>query len=513
MSIQAAVENLSNPVLIIRGPEGPLVADPLPGSFEHDKVLAWLPPLPFGNLGDPQFRADLGLKYAYVTGAMANGIASTDIVEAISSAGMLGFFGAAGLSLGRIEAAIDRLTGTLREKPFGINLIHSPNEPLHEAATVDLFLKRQIKLIEASAYLRLTLPVVKYRVAGIHRDSAGHINTPNRIIAKVSRVEVATRFMSPPPDNFLKELTQQGHITPQQAELARQIPMADDITVEADSGGHTDNRPLVTLLPTMIALRDRLMKELGYARRLRIGAAGGVATPASAAAAFAMGAAYIVTGSINQACRESGSSDVVRQMLAQAEQADVIMAPAADMFEMGVKVQVLKRGTMFAMRAAKLYELYRTCTSLDTIPAEERIQLEKNLFRFPLEEIWRQTKEYFQARDPSQISKAEADPKHQMALVFRWYLGQSSRWANAGEPTRKIDYQVWCGPSMGAFNEWTKGSFLEDWQQRKVVAVALNLLYGAALILRQHQLHLQNIHLDLDIRPVDPETILQRNST
>ena len=29
------------------------------------------------------------------------------------------------------------------------------------------------------------------------------------------------------------------------------------------------------------------------------------------------------------------------------------MAPAADMFEMGVKLQVLKRGTMFPMRAAQ----------------------------------------------------------------------------------------------------------------------------------------------------------------
>ena len=49
-----------------------------------------------------------------------------------------------------------------------------------------------------------------------------------------------------------------------------------------------------------------------------------------------------------------------------------------------------------------------------------------------------------------------------MALTFRWYLGLSSRWANAGEPTRQVDYQVWCGPAMGAFNEWTKGSFLEQ---------------------------------------------------
>src|SRR5207302_8301337 len=98
----------------------------------------------------------------------------------------------------------------------------------------------------------------------------------------------------------------------------------------------------------------------------------GIATPASAAAAFAMGASYVLTGAVNQACVESGSSDLVREMLAQAEQADVAMAPAADMFEMGVKVQVLKRGTMFAMRAAKLYDLYRTYPSLDNLPAAEQ---------------------------------------------------------------------------------------------------------------------------------------------
>ena len=135
--------------------------------------------------------------------------------------------------------------------------------------------------------------------------------------------------------------------------------MAQDVTAEADSGGHTDNRPAITLSPTLLALRDRLQETHGYPIPLRVGAAGGIATPAAVAAAFGMGAAYVLTGSINQACVESGSSDAVREMLAQAEQADVIMAPAADMFEMGVKVQVLKRGTMFAMRAAKLYELYR----------------------------------------------------------------------------------------------------------------------------------------------------------
>ena len=46
-------------------------------------------------------------------------------------------------------------------------------------------------------------------------------------------------------------------------------------------------------------------------------------------------------------------------MLTQAGLADVIMAPAADMFELGVEIQVLQRGTMFGTRAKKLYEIYK----------------------------------------------------------------------------------------------------------------------------------------------------------
>ncbi|MBM4076236.1 MAG: 2-nitropropane dioxygenase, partial [Planctomycetes bacterium] len=94
------------------------------------------------------------------------------------------------------------------------------------------------------------------------------------------------------------------------------------------------------------------------------------------------------------------------------------------------------------------------------------------------------TADYFSSRDPAQIEKALRDPKHQMALVFRWYLGQSSRWANSGEASRKLDYQIWCGPAMGAFNEWTKGTFLARQENRKVATVAFNLLHGAAMMLR-----------------------------
>jgi PfaD family protein len=257
----------------------------------------------------------------------------------------------------------------------------------------------------------------------------------------------------------------------------------------------------------MLALRDRMQAEHGYDLPLRIGAAGGSATPWSAAAAFAMGAAYVVTGSINQACVEAGTSDAVRRMLAEARQGDVAMAPAADMFEMGVKVQVLKRGTMFAMRAAKLFEFYRAYESLDQIPAAERATLEKNIFRAPLETIWDQTHAYFQARDPAQLDRAARDAKHKMALVFRWYLGQSSHWANSGEPARAVDYQIWCGPAMAAFNDWVRGSFLERPENRSVVTVALNILHGAAVLARARSLSYQGVSIPAGtprLAPLEP---------
>jgi PfaD family protein len=464
------------------------------------------------DLGDRNFCADHRVRYAYVAGAMANGIGSVELVEAMSHAGMLGFFGAAGLSLPRIESAVERLRASLDAAPHGFNLIHSPTEPDLESAVVDLYLRRGVRLVEASAYLDLTLPVVRYRLHGIHARPDGGVAAPNRIIAKVSRVEVATKFLSPPPEKLVSELARRGELTPDQVRLASRLPMAQDVTAEADSGGHTDNRPAVTLVPTMAALRDRLQERYRYDTPPRIGAAGGIATPAAVAAALAMGASYVLTGSINQACVESGSSDAVREMLAQAEQADVAMAPAADMFEMGVKVQVLKRGTMFPMRAAKLYELYRTYPSLEEVPAGERARLEKDLFRKPLGEIWEQTRGYFLERDPSQVERAEREPKHRMALVFRWYLGQSSRWANAGDPTRRLDYQVWCGPAMGAFNEWVKGSFLEAPRQRRAATVARCLLWGAAYLLRLQMLRCQGLALPWEYWRVPPHEFLQRDA-
>lgn len=191
-------------------------------------------------------------------------------------------------------------------------------------------------------------------------------------------------------------------------------------------------------------------------------------------------------------------------MLAQAGIADVMMAPAADMFELGVKVQVLKRGTMFAVRAQRLYDLYVRHESLESLGAEERAKIEAEILRAPAEEVWAETQRFFEVRDPREAARAERDPKHRMALVFRWYLGKSSRWAIAGDPDRCLDYQIWCGPAMGAFNAWTAGSFLAVPENRTIVQIARNLLEGAAVVTRAQQLRSYGVAVPppaFDFRP------------
>ena len=116
-----------------------------------------------------------------------------------------------------------------------------------------------------------------------------------------------------------------------------------------------------------------------------------------------------------------------------------------------------------------------------------RAQIERTIFRAPLDEVWQLTERHFAEVDPSELQRAQREPRHRMALVFRWYLGLSSRWPLVDDPERRADYQIWCGPAMAAFNAWVSGTFLAQ-ADRSVVEIALNLLESAAIATRAQQL-------------------------
>jgi hypothetical protein len=68
-----------------------------------------------------------------------------------------------------------------------------------------------------------------------------------------------------------------------------------------------------------------------------------------------------------------------------------------------------------------------------------------------------------------------------------------SRWAVTGDDARRMDTQIWCGPAIGAFNQWTAGTFLAEPSARQVAVVGANLMAGAAAITRARRLLEQGV--------------------
>lgn len=478
------------------------------GSISQDGHVACLGVVPAcspESFGDPSFLREYGVRFAYYAGAMAGGIASEEMVIALGSRLILSSFGAGGLSVERVRSAIRRIKESLPNGPYAINLLHNPGQPDWEMACAKLFIEQDVKVVEASAYINLSPAIVYYRISGLKLGENDTVLRRHRVIAKVSRREVAQHFLNPAPEKIVRQLLAEGLITEQQASLAARVPMADDITVEGDSGGHTDSGVLSCIFRSIVELRD----DLNQARvakgqaplAVRIGAAGGIGSPHATLAAFAMGAAFVVTGSINQACVEAGTSLQVRRMLAKATIQDVAMAPSADMFEIGAKVQVLKGGTMYALRAQKMYSFYKQYDSIEEIPAAEMANLEKNVFKKSVAQVWDETEAFFAARgNLAPIAAAKASPKKKMALIFQWYLGNSSRWAIAGDPAFALDYQIWCGAAMGAANEWLKGSVFEAVEERRVADIACQLMIGAAYLSRVQALQQLGVQVPDQLR-------------
>jgi len=438
------------------------------------------------SLGNPAFKEEYGLKYAYLTGAMANAIASKELLIAMGKAGMMGFFGTGGLGLDMVEQNIIAIKEALGEKPFGMNLLHTPESPEHEEEFVDLYMRHGVRHVEAAAFMQMTPALVKYRLAGLCQKDNGEIGAENKIMGKVSRPELAEAFYSPAPGRIVKKLLDAGKITREQAALSEKISMADSLCVEADSGGHTDQGVAYAIMPAILSLRKEITEKYGYKRPVFTGAAGGIGTPEAAAAAFILGADFILTGSINQCAVEAGISDMAKEMLSRMNVQDTDYAPAGDMFEIGARVQVLRKGVFFPARANKLYALYKQFDSIDDMDEKTKGQLEKLYFKKSFVDIFEEIKAYkIKGGKSDQIDRAKKDPKYKMGLIFKWYFAYSSDAAMEGREEDKVNFQIYTGPALGAFNQWVKGTRLSDWRNRHVDKIGVKLMDETAELLNK----------------------------
>ncbi len=237
-----------------------------------------------------------------MAGSMANAISSEAMVIALGRAGMLRF-------LWRQEDCLcpgsSRPSGASRTR-FRWPLCFQPYSQPARASSGGRYcgaLHRARSSRRGGVWLILRSPlIVRYRARGSTLTKAAIWSSGIGSSRRCHGAKLRRSFPDPAPAKLLGALVQQGLVTDRQGSAGCDVPMADDVTVEADSGGHTDNRPLVCLLPSVIAQRDDVQALHQYATPVRIGAAGGIGTPITAFGALMMGAAYVVTGSINHAC-------------------------------------------------------------------------------------------------------------------------------------------------------------------------------------------------------------------
>lgn len=472
------------PVGLSRNPEGertPPVhgepANPAPHGLPDDRPADERAT----HLGSEVFRRRHGLRYAYAGGGLYRGVASPEMVVRFGRAGMLGVFGTGGLPPAEVERGVREIQRGLPDgRAYGVNLLADHDDPAAEREQVELLLRLGVRTVEASAFVRITPALVRFRASGLRAGPDGKPVCEHRILAKVSRPEIAAEFLAPPPRSILDGLRAEGSLTDEQVRLAAQVPMSHDLTVEADSGGHTDGGIAAVLMPAMLGLRQRAVREHGYAEPICLGLAGGIGTPSAVAAAFVLGADYVLTGSINQCTAESAMSAPVKDVLQDIGVDDTGYAPAGDMFEMGAQVQVLRKGVFFPTRANKLFALHAHYDGWEQIPRRTRELVERTYFRRSAEQVWDEVCAHLRSRGrEAQIAQAEQQPKLKLARLFRWYFHYSTTLAMSGDEHDKVNRQVHTGPALGAFNDWVRGTELHPWQHRHVDEIGRLLLDGA----------------------------------
>lgn len=415
------------------------------------------------------------LRYPYVSGSMYRGIASVELVSTMAKSGFLAFFGTGGLSLATVKDSLDDLKKRIpTTNPFGMNLLSTLFQPELEEHLIDLYLENEVRYVEASAFTKLTPALIRYRYHGAFFEG-DHPTIPNHLFLKASRLEVIEQFLQPPRETLLNQLVVSGQLTAEEAAVARVVPVASEVCIEADSGGHTDAGVMLTILPSAVRLREKYQSGMATCSKTLIGAGGGLGTPEALAACFVLGAEFVLGGSIHQCTPQAGTSDIVKDMLAHSGIHDTGYAPAGDLFTTGARVQVLRHGTLFCARANFLYDVYRSHSGLTTLSAKTRDSVE-NYLGMDIEACWLSVREKMASHRREELTRIEQNEKAKMARVFKQYFSDSINSAISGDEKAKVNFQIHCGPAMGAFNSFAQNHGLTDWRKRDIDVVAMTLM-------------------------------------
>ena len=433
-------------------------------------------------LGSKAFRrAYDDLRWAYVVGSPMPGLRTPTWVAQSTAAGLLAFLD---IQPATARQAIAETRRLLRDRDsrrrFGVSLHHpSAQAPQTLQSSmeelVDIALELNLPWAEAVAFRHPTEALVRFRWHRAPRDAEGRL-TPRRLLITIRHSGEAQVWAQPPPNDLIEAMLAAGTLSAEEGVLARRLPMASDLCAVVGDASSGEEADLASWLPTLRRQVDVLAGQHGYAESPSLGAGGALGTPEAIASAFLLGADFVHPGPIHMVCVESPLRPEIRRWLADLRPGDTCSAPAADGFRLGARRRVVKKGTFFAARAQRLYDMLRFYPSLDAIPPLERAQLENTYFKRSLDAVCDEVR--------SNVP-GDGDPKQLMAAVFCHYLHQARAWALDGDLERKVDFHIPCDASMAACNLWLADSDLASLERRTVDALAERLMQGAADFLQR----------------------------
>lgn len=437
-------------------------------------------------LGSDEFKHDYGLQYAYAVGPMESGITTKEMVARCAKAGLLGIYASNNLSSKRIEEDVNDLTQQLGSIPFGVALSPDYIDLKREETIVSILCKYDVKMVQASYYINVSKQLVKYKAKGLTVDDQGKINHGHKIMAKLSRPEVVEEFLKPAADSMIEELLQEGEITNEQAQLLKKVPMVDSICVESNSAGRTDSASMLATFPAIARMVERLSNQYHYDKKVSVGCSGSIGSPEAIVALFALGADFVMTGSINQCTVESGTSNLVKKILQEMDIQGTEYIPSGDDFDYNSKMQVVKRGVLFPVRANKLSEVYKLYGSIAAIDSDVKKKIEEHYFKHTMEEVFDMIRP---SLNQTQINRLERSPKYKMALIFQWYYKKGFEDAIQGKEDNVVNLLIYSSVAMGAFNAYVKNTELEQWGNRHVDEIGVKLMRDAEVLFKDKKLN------------------------
>lgn len=420
-------------------------------------------------LGSSDFKTEYDTEFAYVVGGLYHGVSSAAMIRTLNNAGIVGFLGLQGMDLNAGKELLDTALQSVPKERIGTHIVYNGLKPEESASALQMIIEYDIRRIEISGFFKPSQELILYRLRGLSYGKNDIPQSAYKMIVYVNNPKVMEEFLKPASEQLIGRLLTQRKITEEEAVIAAKLPICDDICIDNVSSG----AGRLSWISNLKHYARELSEKYGIKKMVRIGIGGGIGNPEMLALAFLAGADFVTTRSMNQCTAEAETSPQVKDLLQSAAENDFTYAPVEELFEFGEKVSVLKRGTLYPIRALKLYEIYTKYNSIEEISEKEKKLITEKYFHMSFEEMFERA-----AREltPAEQRIASEQPKYKMSLIFKGFLKQCLLWAQTGKAGEEINFAVVSGSEMADANRWLKNSGLEEWSTRHVDELAKRMM-------------------------------------